>query len=152
MNACNHGGVSESWWDYVQRVSTRATNKGIAAAAGCDPSTVSHWKNGERPRADVVISLARAYGRSPQEALIAAGYLTEEDLSQKVLVRESLADVSDAELAGEMSRRMIGYSNVIEELRRRAAINDPRKIEPGSSDDVFPAFSDDSAKRRIRCQ
>lgn len=40
--------MTETWWDYVQRTSGHATNKEIADLAGCNPSTVSHWKNGER--------------------------------------------------------------------------------------------------------
>lgn len=139
--------MSEEWWSYVQRVSGHSTNKDIAAAAGCDPSTVSHWKNGERPRADVVVSLARAYKRSPQEALIVAGYLTEDDLAQPVTTT-GLKEVSDAELSAEIQRRMAVYGDVVAEMRRREAENDPRRIEPGSAGDVFPAFSDDVERRK----
>jgi len=138
--------MNEDWWSYVQRVSGHSTNKDIAAAAGCDPSTVSHWKNGERPRADVVVSLARAYSRSPQEALIVAGYLTEDDLAQPV-TSTGLTQCSDSELSAEIQRRMAMYGDVVAEMRRRLEADDPRRIEPGSAGDIFPSFSDDVERR-----
>ena len=147
VSACNHYGMNEGWWDYVQRIAAYATNKEIAAAAGCDPSTVSHWKNGERPRADVVVALARAFNRPPLEGLMVAGYLTENDLEQP-LRQANLNEVSDVELAAEMSRRLTTYSDVVAEMRRRYEAGDPRRIEPGSADDVFPKWSDGDDRKR----
>lgn len=141
VSACNHGVVNEQWWDYVQRISAHATNKEVADAAGCNPSTVSHWKNGERPRADVVAALARAYQRPPIEALMVAGYLGEGDLAQPVR-QGTLADIPDGELAAEMSRRLNTYSDVVAEMRRRYEAGDPRTIEPGSAADVFPRWGE----------
>ena len=142
--------MTETWWDYVQRTSGHATNKEIADLAGCNPSTVSHWKNGERPHADIVVRYARAKDLRPLEALMVAGYLTEDDLDQPMRLGQ-LADHDDTELVAEVQRRITGYSDVIAEMRRRYEADDPRKITFGSADDVFPRWSDgDDRQRRSR--
>ena len=97
--------MSEPWWSYVQRVSAHGTNKDIAEAAQMDASTVTRWKQGDTPRAETVVAFARAYQRSPQEALIAAGYLTEDDLKQTVYLRDSLRDYPLEEIFAELRRR-----------------------------------------------
>lgn len=141
--------MSESWWEYVSRISADAARKDVAAAAQIDVSALSRWKAGDTPRAENVIALARAYGRPVDEAMIAAGYFTVEDLvDDPVVVQSSIRDVSDAELADEVSRRLAVYGDVVDEMRRRYETGDPRRIEPGSADDVFPKWSDDTDRRR----
>lgn len=126
--------MSESWWEYVQRVSAHAPNKDIAAVTAMDASAITRWKKGEKPRAESVVAFARGYRRPAVEALLAAGYLTQEDLEpQTVEIRGSAADLTDIDLLTEMQRRL--------------AANDPRKIEPGSPDDVFPPFRDEGNRR-----
>ena len=69
------------WWRYVGTVTAGAAQKDIAAATGIDQSSISRWQRGTNtPRAEAVVALARAYGRSPVEALVAAGYLSDGDL------------------------------------------------------------------------
>jgi len=124
--------MSESWWEYVQRISVGAPNKDIADKAGLDASAISRWKkHGEQPTAQSVVAFARGYNRPAIEAMIAAGYLTDDDLiimGSVPLVR-SISEVPDSEFIAEMQRRL--------------ASNDPRRIEPGSADDAFPKFGDD---------
>ena len=50
--------------------------------------------------------MARAYRRSPVEALIAAAYLGTGELDDPVDIRVSLADVIGADLGGEVLRRL----------------------------------------------
>src|SRR6202158_4080275 len=70
-----------TWWRYVLTVTGNAAQKDIAAATGIDQSSISRWQRGTiTPRAEAVVALARAYGRSPVEALVAAGYLSPTEL------------------------------------------------------------------------
>jgi transcriptional regulator with XRE-family HTH domain len=69
------------WWRYVMTVTGNAPQKDIASATGIDQSSISRWQRGNTtPRAEAVVALARAYGRSPVEALVAAGYLSSSEL------------------------------------------------------------------------
>ena len=132
--------MSESWWEFVQRVSVGASNKDIAERTGLHASAISRWnRHGEQPTAQSVIAFARAYDRPAIEALIAAGYLTDQDLvimGAVPLVR-SISDVPNIELVAEMTRRM--------------ETNDPRRIAPGSADDEFPQWSsgDKRSRRKV---
>lgn len=126
--------MSETWWEYVKRISANAANKDIAAATGMDASAITRWKKGEKPRAENVVAFARGYRRPAVEALLAAGYITQEDLEpQAVEIRGSAAELTDTDLLAEMQRRL--------------ANNDPRRIEPGSAGDVFPPFRDEGNRR-----
>ena len=75
-------GVAQAqWWRYVVTVTGNATQKDIAAATGIDQSSISRWQRGTNtPRAEAVVALARAYRRSPVEALVAADYLSSDEL------------------------------------------------------------------------
>jgi transcriptional regulator with XRE-family HTH domain len=124
-----------TWWEYVQRVSAHASNKDIAAKAGTDASTITRWKQGDKPRAETVVAFAHGYNQSAVEALIAAGYITEDDIPKGTIqLQQSIREVPDGEFIAEMQRRL--------------ANNDPRKIEPGSAEDVFPQWGESRNKRR----
>lgn len=70
-----------TWWRYVVTVTGEATQKDIAAATGIDQSSISRWQRGaSTPRAEAVVAFARAYKRSPVEALVAAGYLSSSEI------------------------------------------------------------------------
>ena len=76
---------TQSWGDYVRRVSGNATQVQIAETLGMDQTSVSRWLTGRIvPRAETVITVARTYSRSPVEALIAAGYLTTDEAGQVI--------------------------------------------------------------------
>jgi hypothetical protein len=53
-----------------------------------------------------VIIVARAYRRSPVEALIAAAYLGTDEVDDPVDIRVSLADVIGGDLGAEVLRRL----------------------------------------------
>jgi transcriptional regulator with XRE-family HTH domain len=110
--------MSGAWWEYVSRVSGDAPKQEIAAAAGIDPSQVSRWSNGQNPNAKQVVHLARSYDRPPVEALIAAGYLDEDEASGVVELAVSVRDMSIEELASEIGR-------FVAELRQRATSTTP---------------------------
>lgn len=73
--------MSESWWEYVQRVSGHALQTEIADRVEINQGTVSRWKSGESVRPISVAAFARAYDRPVLEAFVAAGFLTTADIS-----------------------------------------------------------------------
>ena len=116
-----------TWWRYVVTVTGNAAQKDIAAATGIDQSSISRWQRGTNtPRAEAVIALARAYGRSPVEALVAAGYLSSSELGVVELTT----------LTGDLSRASIDL--LLSEIRRRALASNPEDAQswpPGWSAD-----------------
>jgi transcriptional regulator with XRE-family HTH domain len=98
-----------SWWRYVGTVTGDATQKDIAVATGIDQSSISRWQRGSNtPRAEAVVALARAYGRSPVEALVAAGYLSSDELGvvELTTLTGDLTGASIDSLLGELRRRL----------------------------------------------
>jgi transcriptional regulator with XRE-family HTH domain len=103
-----------TWWPYVLTVTGNATQKDIAAATGIDQSSISRWQRGTNtPRAEAVVALARAYGRSPVEALVAAGYLSSSELGV----------VEMTTLTGDLSGASI--DSLLSEIRRRVLTANP---------------------------
>lgn len=101
--------MSESWWDYVQRITGRAQQNEIADATGVEQSSISRWKLGKtRPKADAVVAVARAYNRAPVEALVAAGYLKEDEVSGVIEITASLDDLPEQDLLDAIRRRFRG--------------------------------------------
>ena len=97
----------ETWPEYVRRISGGATQAQIAERIGVGRLSVCNWLHGKtRPKAETVIIVARAYRRSPVEALIAAAYLGTGEVDDPVDIRVSLADVIGADLGGEVLRRL----------------------------------------------
>lgn len=95
-----------TWADYVRAVTGADNGKTIAAKTGQNESTISRWKTGANvPDPRTVVAFARAYERSPLEALIVAGYLT--DAEAGVPLRTlGIQEFTDLELAQEMVRRV----------------------------------------------
>jgi transcriptional regulator with XRE-family HTH domain len=100
--------AESTWWQYVLTVTGGAAQKDIAETTGIDQSSISRWQRGTTtPRAEAVVALARAYGHSPVEALVAAGYLD----------RDELGVVELTTLTGDLSR--VSVDSLLSELRRR---------------------------------
>ncbi|MCT7657643.1 helix-turn-helix domain-containing protein [Mycobacterium deserti] len=103
--------AQSTWWRYVVTVTGEAAQKDIAAITGIDQSSISRWQRGTNtPRAEAVVALARAYGRSPVEALVAAGYLRSDELGVVELTT----------LTGDLTRASI--DSLLSEIRRRVLI------------------------------
>lgn len=98
--------VVEGWPEYVRRVTRGHTQAQIAKMTGIAESNIGRWMRGERgqPKPDKVLDLAKAFGQPPAEALIAAGYLTDADVSAK---RTPLSAYTMAELLDELRRRTV---------------------------------------------
>ena len=57
--------------------------------------SVCNWLHGKtRPKAETVILVARVFGRSPVEALLAAGFLHVDELHAPVEIRISPSELS----------------------------------------------------------
>lgn len=107
------------WWRYVVTVTGNAAQKDIAAATGIDQSSISRWQRATNtPRAEAVVAFARAYGRSPVEGLVAAGYLASSELGVVELTT----------LTGDLTG--ISIDSLLSELRRRVLAASPKDAQP----------------------
>lgn len=122
-----------TWWDYVEHTAPGALQKEIAVDAGVDQSTVSRWKKGGAPDPEGVITFARTRGRSPVEALLAAGLITELEAKAKPRAPINLDEITDEQLLELLRRRLAersgdvsdpGLSVVSRVARKR---QDPKK-------------------------
>ena len=101
--------TAETWPEYVRRISGGATQAQIAERIGVGRLSVCNWLHGKtRPKAETVITVARAYRRSPIEALIAASYLDSGEADNPIEIRASLAEVDAGNLGAEVLRRLTG--------------------------------------------
>lgn len=116
-----------TWWRYVELLTGDASQKDIAAATGFDQSSISRWQRGTiTPRAEAVVALARAYGSSPVEALVAAGYLSSSESGVVELTAPT----------GDLSR--VSIDSLLSEIRRRVlavSLHDAQRWPPGWSAD-----------------
>ena len=113
-----------TWWRYVVTLTGNAAQKDVAAATGIDQSSISRWQRGTTtPRAEAAVALARAYGRSPVEALVAAGYLSSTELGVVELTT----------LTGDLTR--VSIDSLLSELRRRVLAAHPESWPAGWSAD-----------------
>lgn len=107
------------WWRYVVTVTGNAAQKDIAAATGIDQSSISRWQRATNtPRAEAVVTFARAYDRSPVEALVAAGYLSSSEVGVVELTT----------LTGDLTG--ISIDSLLSELRRRVLAANPKDAQP----------------------
>lgn len=113
----------ETWWAYVERIANKAPQKDIATKTGVDGSSISRWKKGVRPEGDQVVAFARAYGRTPIEALIAARYIEPDEVGGAIEISISMGEVSDAALLEELASRL-------EAFRRLSAGHDSKDWPP----------------------
>lgn len=103
--------MTDKWWEYVQNVSHRGRPADIAEKTGISAPTISRWnpdnKGGPaRPDPDNVVRFARAYERSPLEALISADYIEVGDIGQPVQLPGSAKDMTDDALVAALADRL----------------------------------------------
>jgi len=93
--------TSDLWSAYLLHITNGATQVEIAKAVGTTQVTISRWLNtGLVPTsAPIAAKVARAYGRNPLEAFVAAGMLNEDEAGR------GLDDESRDLLAGLRSLR-----------------------------------------------
>ncbi|MGW4426398.1 helix-turn-helix domain-containing protein [Streptosporangium sp. NPDC004631] len=99
--------MTDTWWQYVERITSGATQRAIAATIDVDKATVWRWKTGTAPSPEAVIRLARAYQRPIVEALVASGAITPEEADiRHVAVAPNLSELDDEELVDELLQRL----------------------------------------------
>lgn len=99
----------QTWADYVATNSNGERKNVIAGKIPVDPATVGRWMSGSTtPQPLQVIAFARAYGLSPIPGLIAAGYLTPEDVGDGVVIQSTptLDGIATHALVDELERRL----------------------------------------------
>ena len=97
----------ESWPQYLRRISGGLTQAQIAERIGIGRLSVCNWLLGKtQPKAETVISVARAFGRSPVEALVVASYLGSDEIGDPIDIQVSLENVLGDMLAAEVHRRL----------------------------------------------
>jgi transcriptional regulator with XRE-family HTH domain len=107
--------MPSAWWAYVTRTAgTEATQKDIAEATGIEQSSISRWKLGKNtPHADAVVHFARSYQASPVAALIAAGYLSPDEVEGVVEIAATpISQLTTSEVVGQLR-------DLFNELQRR---------------------------------
>ena len=106
-------GGAETWPQYLRRISAGATQAQIAERVGLGRLSVYNWLHGKtQPKAETVMTVARAYGRSPIEALLAAAYLRGDEVRLPIERRSSPTDIGADELAAEVRRRMVALQEL----------------------------------------
>jgi hypothetical protein len=131
------------WWQYVTKTIRKDTYSSAAKRVGVDKSAFTRWKNGARPDPNLVVKFARNYNRNVLEALVAAGFLTEEeaDLREVDTGGTTLKEATDAELTEELLLRL----RLLEEDKPIDIHSDPCKTPIDAADD----FDDDAIVARI---
>lgn len=71
-----------TWNDYLDRLPGGPSDRQIAKSVGANPSTVLRWRRGQDPNPRHAVEIARAHKLHPFTALVAAGYLTTDELDQ----------------------------------------------------------------------
>lgn len=102
----------ESWAEYVKRVSHPLSQAQIAEKTGIAQTNVSRWLRGlgGSPKAEFVVTFARAFKQPVVEALVAAGYLRHDEVGVSFKPksgRTPISDYSTKELLAEIERRTI---------------------------------------------
>lgn len=99
---------------WLQEISNDEGYTVIARKAGLNPGTFKRqWEPGKIPP-ESLVAIARAYSVSPVRALIVAGLITEKEAGAAGLpaLAEALRSASDAELIGELLRRVKNGSSL----------------------------------------
>lgn len=106
------------------------------------PSTIGRWRSEEiDPKPRQVVALARAYGKSPLAALVAAAYLSADDLEDELTLHyvSDLDEISTLQLVDELRNRidtMNDYAGWISSISRGEGHG--AHLSPGAFRYVFP--------------
>ena len=98
-----------TWSEFVSALMDGSNNTVFAAFADVSESTVGRWlRNSVVPQAEKVIAICRVFDVSAVHGLIAAGYLTTDDLERSSQLPRllDLAGFTDLEIAQELVRRL----------------------------------------------
>lgn len=116
------------WWSYVLGIISPDSPATAAHKAGVNPTTFTRWKQGTVPDAKHVVALAKAYGESPLEALVAAGVLTGDDVREAGAAKVPLSDVPLAELLDEVRVRLVELEDTFGDLGVLGSVKKDKRL------------------------
>lgn len=144
LHPCNprrivsHVTDSKTWQSFFNAHRGSDDGATVARKTGVSAATVSRWVNGTtQPMPSQVAAFARAYNANPLAALIAAEYLTVDDLDHglEISPAQALSEIATPLLLGELQRRLgelrdlfatiengsdqAGIADLVSELQRR---------------------------------
>ena len=90
---------------WFEELTQSASGRAAADLAGISPATMNRQLARNVLSAETVISLARAYGRSPVRALLETGYLLPEETGMPS-PEELLQSLSDQQVIADVARRI----------------------------------------------
>lgn len=97
--------VNEALKDHLTAITNGASWRAMATQAGLEPSTLKRQLDGE-PKVQTVVAICRAYGRPILPALVAAGFITEEE-AFGMAVGAQLKLATEQQLVEEMLSRVV---------------------------------------------
>jgi transcriptional regulator with XRE-family HTH domain len=100
--------IEPDWPAFVSALAGRDTGQRIAERTGIAASNISRWLSGQViPQPSHATAFARAYDVHPLTALVAAGYVTEDELDTLLEPPRLLTvrEFTSSELAEELSCR-----------------------------------------------
>lgn len=95
------------WWEYVASALNGMSALEAGRKAGFDSSAFTRWKKGARPDVDFVVKFARAFDLPVVQALVAAGFITDEEANVREVAigqREAVLAAPPALLAEAVAR------------------------------------------------
>jgi transcriptional regulator with XRE-family HTH domain len=100
--------ADSSWSDFVQKqMDDRGMSTGeLTDKTGFDRSRLTAWRKGERPNLDTARVVAKAFGMSPLEVMVAAKLITAEEAELKGVSSPDPGALTDQQLVAELGRRL----------------------------------------------
>lgn len=81
------------WWQYIESHAPALNPADLARLTGLHISNISRWRSGDaEPSAHAVVTVARALGRPPVEALAAAAIIDWSEVTTEVVERPITLD------------------------------------------------------------
>lgn len=118
-----------TWWDYVQRhLDERGwTPSELSRQANINRSIVGRWRSQDaKPEVTTARAVAKAFGVSLGEVLIASGLAEAEELGvAEGFASTGIRRASDEELMAELKRRMAAYRAMSQEVPEGAGDDAP---------------------------
>lgn len=93
-----------TWMEWLREAAGWVSDREIARRVGVSPSSVGRWAD-TPPKVENVVTIARTFGAPVSEALVAAGYVSRDELHTPQAIR-NLGAFTSRELLAELNRRI----------------------------------------------
>ncbi|NUT46613.1 MAG: helix-turn-helix transcriptional regulator [Saccharothrix sp.] len=100
--------ADSSWSDFIdqQMADREMSTKELTEKTGFDRSRLTAWRKGERPTLDTARVVAKAFGMTPLEVMVAAKLITAEEAELRGVSSPDPAALTDQQLVSELGRRL----------------------------------------------